>query len=163
MSFIRTSLSQDEIEMFKELNISYGKKIVSIDEGVVGTIYGYVSEGVIGIVDREKRMYLFYCGDDSSFAREELWSPEYFILVSYEKDESIIIRMEFERKRLRNSYSRVLWKTLNIHGEKLSTHEKVDDLEKYYPYIEEAITVHEFRNEDSSNRKYRIRIEFSDN
>lgn len=64
MSFRSTVLTQDEIEMFRELNISYGKKRMSDDEKIVGTVYGYVSEGVNGIVDRENNMYFFNCGED---------------------------------------------------------------------------------------------------
>ena len=159
MSFRSTILTQDEIEMFRRLNISYGKKKVSTDNSIVGTVYGYVSEGVKGIVDRENNIYFFTCGHDSSFAREELWSPEYFVLVSFEMDEIIVIRMEFERKRLRNSYSKVLWKTLSIHGEKLSTHEAVDDLRKYYQHIKEAISICEFHNDNLDDMKYRIYID----
>lgn len=162
MSFRSTVLTQDEIEMFRELNISYGKKRMSDDEKIVGTVYGYVSEGVNGIVDRENNMYFFNCGEDYFFAREELWSPKYFVLVSFEMDEIIVIRMEFERKRLRNSYSKVLWKILSIHGEKLPTHEKADDLRKYYKYIKEAITIREFHNDNLDDMKYRICIDIPD-
>ncbi len=162
MSFRSTVLTQDEIEMFRALNISYGKKKVSTDNSIVGTEYNYFCEGVVGLIDRENKIYFFNCGHDSSFAREELWSPEYFVLVSFEMDETIVIRMEFEHKRLRNSYSKVLWKILSIHGEKLPTHEKADDLRKYYKYIKEAITIREFHNDNLDDMKYRIYIDIPD-
>ena len=57
MSFRSTVLTQDEIKMFRELNISYGKKKVSTDNSIVGTEYNYFFEGVVGLIDRENKIY----------------------------------------------------------------------------------------------------------
>ena len=152
MGFINSLLTEEEAKKFKTLNVSFGKKRVTIDNNIVGTVYNYFDEGIKCTIDRENKRYLFYCGDDSSFARDELWSPEYFLLFC---DEFIVIRIELEREKERRQQCQVLWRILDVSIENTFTHELLDINDEYIELIHDALYVYG-RNGDIKNQKYNI-------
>ena len=156
MGFINSLLTEEEVKKFKALNVSFGKKRISIDNNIVGTVYNFLDEGVKCTIDREENRCLFYCGDDSSFAREELWSPEYFLMFC---DEVIVIRLELDREKERRQQYQVLWKALNISIENISTHELLDINDDYIELIHDALCAYG-RNGDMNNKKYNIGFDF---
>lgn len=116
MAFVNDYLTEDEIEKFRKLNISYGKMICDEDNEAVGTESAYFREGVRCTLDRDKKMYLFYCGNDSSFGREELWSPDFFIFIQEKQNETIVTKVGLERTHP-NGFSEIFWKLYFINAQ----------------------------------------------
>ncbi len=97
MAFVNDYLTEEEIEKFRKLNISYGKKICITSNEIVGTEKSIIRGGVICTIDRTDGMYLFYCGDDQAFGREEFWSPEFFVFIQEKPNELIVTRVGLKR------------------------------------------------------------------
>ena len=114
MAFVNDYLTEDEIKQFRRLNISYGKKISIVSDKIVGTKNSRVYGGVICTIDRANGMYLFYCGDDSAFGREEFWSPEFFVFVQEKQNETIITRVGMEML-FQNHHTQICWKLYCIN------------------------------------------------
>ncbi len=114
MAFVNDFLSNQEIEKFRNLKISYGKKICIVSDEIVGTMKS-IFGGVECTIDRSKGMYLFYCGIDSAFGREEFWSPDYFIFIQEKQNEMIVTKVGLERTDP-NGLTEILWKLYSINS-----------------------------------------------
>ncbi len=70
-------------------------------------------------------MYLFYCGTDSSFGREELWSPYFFIFIQEKQHETIVTRVGLE-KTYPNGFSQWTWNLYCINTKSHGTNDDYD-------------------------------------
>ena len=125
MAFINDYLTEEEIEKFRRLNISYGKKICVTSNEIVGTIKNRYFGGVICTIDRSNGMYLFYCGDDYGFGREELWSPEFFVFIQEIQDKIIVTKVGLEETHP-NGYSQRVWNIYSINSKYYETNIEYD-------------------------------------
>lgn len=116
MAFVNDYLTDEEIEKFRKLNISYGKKICSVSDRAVGTMNSIIMGGVICTIDRSNGMYLFYCGTDQAFGREEFWSPDFFIFIKEKKNETIVAKIGLERTHP-NGFGEIYWKLYCINAQ----------------------------------------------
>ncbi|MCR5208900.1 MAG: hypothetical protein K6C99_01670 [Lachnospiraceae bacterium] len=142
MAFVNDYLTEDEIEKFRKLNISYGKMICNEDNEVVGTESAYYKEGIRCTLDRDKKMYLFYCNDDQAFGREEFWSPEFFVFIQEKQNELIVTRVGLKRKHF-NNYSRQVWSLYSINSKCYKTNIEYDS-KNILAYLKEALTTYGF-------------------
>lgn len=142
MAFVNDYLTEEEVEKFRKLNISYGKKICSVSNQVVGTKKRIIKGGVICTIDRNNGMYLFYCGDDQAFGREEFWSPEFFVFIQEKQNELIVTRVGLKRKHF-NNYSRQVWSLYSINSKCYKTSIEYDS-KNILAYLKEALNTYGF-------------------
>ena len=160
MGFVNGILTEEEIETFRKLNISYGEKIYKKDDNVIGIRISRFAKGVKSTFDRDKKMYLFYAGDDSSFAREELWSPDYFIFISFETSDLALIRIELKREENNSHDVCKRWKKINIKGEYYKSGKKIDKISNYYQDIKEALSFYGVDGEVSDSVRHNVIFDF---
>ncbi len=142
MAFVNDYLTEDEIEKFRKLNISYGKMICKEDNEVVGTESAYYKEGIRCTLDRDKKMYLFYCGDDQAFGREEFWSPEFFVFIQEKQNELIVTRVGL-KKTHPNGFSQRVWSIYCINSKYYETNIEYDS-NNILADLKEALTTYGF-------------------
>ena len=78
MAFINDYLTEEEIERFRGYNLKYHKDC-SRNHKILGTVKCFGK--VYCTVDRERKIYLFNCGDNSMIRRDTLEPIIYFALV----------------------------------------------------------------------------------
>ena len=160
MGFVNGLLTEKEIETFRELNISYGEKIASQDDNVIGIRVSRFAKGVKSTFDRDKKMYLFYTGIDSSFAREELWSPNYFLFISFETSDIAVIRIELKRVEDNSPEVYKRWEKINIKGEYYKSGKEINEISRYYQDIKEALAFYGTFGEIDDNVRHNVKFDF---
>lgn len=78
MSFVNDYLTEEEKKQFREYQIKYNPKCTN-NHKILGTeeCWG----GVWCTTDRDRKLYLFYCGDNYKERLDGLGTSEYFALV----------------------------------------------------------------------------------
>lgn len=163
MAFVNDYLTEEEIEKFRKLNISYGKMILKEDKDVVGTEPFNFGEGIRCTLDRENKMYLFYCGDDSWFGREEKWSPYFFVFIQEKQTETIVTRLGLEDKYPRDypnddKYQRI-WRLFCINSIIYESNDKYD-YRKLINALKAALKVYGVNGNPQRNITLNIAFEF---
>ena len=134
MAFINDYLTEEEIERFRGYNLKYHKKCGK-NHKILGTVKGI--NGVRCTIDRERKMYLFNCGDNAMIRRDTLEPIIYFALVIDGEKPYVAYITLYEKHGLveEQGYS-IFWKFLGIDNQG----EYSDDI--ILQYTKEALSKH---------------------
>ncbi len=160
MGFVNGFLTDKEIDRFRELNIFYGKKIYIVDQKSIGVHKNRIYDGVRCTVNREKSMYFFCKGIDSDFAREKMWSPYFFVMIIFEEENIIIIRIELEDVLDKPEGVYRQWKKIDITGTDYKTKKEIKNIERYFGDIKEAVRVFGYHGRIDEGENHNVLFDF---
>lgn len=159
MAFVNDYLSDDEMEMFKKLNISY-PDATGIN-GIIGyspNAYKFKVLRETCTIDREAEIYFYYCGTER-YDKENIPKMQYFYLLWKEEfgNDILTIILERERKYDNENHSEkiIFWKKKDIYF--VLTDNKIND--KIILKIKEALSVYNISG-DPDNKENNRRVDF---
>ncbi len=112
MAFINDYLTNKEIEKFKEYQIKYAPKCTN-NHKVLGTEKR--RGGIWCTVDRERKVYLFYCGDNYRERLDGLGASQYFAMVINITDPNVFyISLERQIGVMDKDGYNILWDLIGV-------------------------------------------------
>lgn len=141
MAFINDYLSNEEMEMFKKLNIQY--PLATGINGIIGYSLGAYKLKALRetcTIDREEEIYFFYCGTER-YDKENIPKEHYFYLLWNKELSNNIVTIVLEQKckRIDNSMEYLIcWEMKSCYSK--TGNINID--EKIILKIKEALSVY---------------------
>ena len=134
MAFINDYLTEEEIERFERYNLRYHEQCSNYHK-FLGTVK--TRKGVSCTIDRERKIYLFNCGDNAMIRRDTLEPIIYFALVIEEEHPQVAyITLYLNDGLIKKDGYDLFWKMI-----KLNNNTNYSD-KLILNFVKEAMSIH---------------------